>query len=143
MFKTNEFTSAFQEIVNTYGIPNYKEVNPAVFCCVTFPFLFGIMFGDIGHGSILLAVGIFLCLFNDVLLKKAPGMAGLLAIRYLLLLMGLFATYCGLIYNDFMSIPLFLFHSCYPIEMGHGPNITEHLGNSSSPIGPPPHPPMV
>ena len=65
MFKTNEFTAGFQEIINTYGIPNYKEVNPTVFACVTFPFLFGVMFGDIGHGAILLSVGIFLCLFSE------------------------------------------------------------------------------
>jgi V-type H+-transporting ATPase subunit a len=42
----------------------YKEANPAVFAIVTFPFLFGVMFGDVGHGSLLLLVGILLCLFN-------------------------------------------------------------------------------
>ena len=34
----------------------------------------------------------------------------------MILLMGLFATYCGLIYNDFMAIPLWLFESCYDLE---------------------------
>lgn len=75
MFKTNEFTEVFQEIVNTYGVPSYKEANPAVFACVTFPFLFGIMFGDLGHGCVLLAVGIFLCVFSDPLKNKVPSMA--------------------------------------------------------------------
>jgi V-type H+-transporting ATPase subunit a len=31
------------------------------------------------------------------------------------MLMGFFAAFCGFIYNDFMSIPLFIFNSCYPI----------------------------
>ena len=143
MFKTNEFTAGFQEIVNTYGIPNYKEVNPAVFACVTFPFLFGVMFGDIGHGCILLAIGIFLCLGSDIIKVKAPSMAGMLQIRYLILLMGLFAAYCGLIYNDFMSIPLFLFQSCYPVgghAPGMGPPPAHRLldGNSTMPHHGPP-----
>lgn len=43
----------------------YKEVNPAVFAIVTFPFLFGVMFGDVGHGGLLLIAGILMCLFND------------------------------------------------------------------------------
>jgi V-type H+-transporting ATPase subunit a len=38
----------------------YKEVNPAVFACVTFPFLFGVMFGDMGHGSLMFVFGLIL-----------------------------------------------------------------------------------
>ena len=50
---TNEFLEPFQSIVNTYGVPEYKEVNPAYFTIVTFPFLFGVMFGDVAHGGLL------------------------------------------------------------------------------------------
>ena len=49
-FYINEFTSITQTVVDTYGVPSYKECNPAVFTLVTFPFQFGIMFGDFGHG---------------------------------------------------------------------------------------------
>ena len=38
-------TSVFQGIVNTYGVPRYGEVNPALFYIATFPFLFGVMYG--------------------------------------------------------------------------------------------------
>jgi V-type H+-transporting ATPase subunit a len=40
----------------------YKEFNPAVFSVVTFPFLFGVMFGDIGHGLIM-ALACFLVVY--------------------------------------------------------------------------------
>ncbi len=90
----------------------HKEINPAVFAIVTFPFLFGVMFGDVGHGSLLFLVGALLCLFAGPL--RRAGMEGALFMRYLLLLMGFFAVFCGLMYNEFFAIPLNLFgDSCY------------------------------
>lgn len=116
LFRMNAYTWAFQEIVNTYGIPSYKEVNPAVFACVTFPFLFGIMFGDLGHGFVLFIIGAFMCLFYTPLITRSPGMEMILKARYLILMMGFFATFCGLIYNDFMAIPIFAkWGSCYDV----------------------------
>lgn len=49
--------------MNTYGIPRYKEINPGFFTIITFPFLFGVMFGDILHGGILLFFALFV-IFN-------------------------------------------------------------------------------
>ncbi|CAD8048874.1 unnamed protein product [Paramecium sonneborni] len=59
-FQTNQFNKLFQLITETYGIPDYKEINPSIFSIITFPFLFGVMFGDIGHGAAILVFGIFL-----------------------------------------------------------------------------------
>lgn len=58
--KTNDFTAVFQYAINTYGIPRYTEANPALLTCVTFPFLFGMMYGDMGHGSLVSIFGIIL-----------------------------------------------------------------------------------
>jgi len=60
-FELNEFTASFQEIINTYGIPSFKEVNPATFSIITFPFLFGVMFGDVMHGAMLFTLATYLC----------------------------------------------------------------------------------
>ena len=103
-FKLNEFTYAFQEITNTYGVPSYKEVNPSVFGIVTFPFLFGVMFGDIGHGFLLFLFGVFICLTAEKL--RDGALDALVQARYLVLLMGFFATFNGICYNDFMSLPI-------------------------------------
>lgn len=56
----------------TYGTPCYKEVNPTVFNMITFPFLFGIMFGDIGHGGLLFIFAIVLCLKKSTIEESAP-----------------------------------------------------------------------
>lgn len=60
-FQKNDFVNVFQLIVDTYGTPNYKEFNPAVPAIVSFPFLFGVMFGDIMHGALLTAFSLYLC----------------------------------------------------------------------------------
>jgi len=88
-----------------YGIPSFGEANPAVLTAISFPFLFGVMFGDIGHGAMLLIFAGFLCYFEDKL-RHIEALEYFLILRYLLLLMGFFATYMGVLYNDFMSIPL-------------------------------------
>lgn len=89
--------------MNTYGVPQYKELNPAVFTAVTFPFLFGVMFGDVFHGALLFFLGVYLCLITP---KAGTTMRDIHNLRYMVLLMGLFSTYCGYIYNDFTSMPL-------------------------------------
>ena len=117
---TNEFTFSFQVIVDLFDIPKYKEMNPALFTCVSFPFLFGVMFGDICHGSVLTLLGITLCIMRRrsgvVDLATDSSLTGqLFRARHLILLMGLFSTYCGFLYNDFASIPLSVFGTCYSI----------------------------
>ena len=99
-------------MVNEYAIPTYKEINPGIYLIITFPFLFGVMYGDIGHGACLLFVATVLVLFSSRL-ERIPAMKDIVTMRYFLFLMGFFAVFCGLMYNDFMSLPLYLFKSCY------------------------------
>lgn len=68
-FKTNKFTKSFQGIVDAYGMARYREVNPGVFTIVTFPFLFGMMFGDVGHGIMLFIFAVYLCIKEDTFSK--------------------------------------------------------------------------
>jgi V-type H+-transporting ATPase subunit a len=61
------------------------------------------MFGDMGHGSIYFFIGAVFVLFNNQL--KGTGVDFALPYRYLLMLMGFFAVYCGFIYNEWFAIP--------------------------------------
>ncbi|KAL3767608.1 hypothetical protein ACHAW5_004049 [Stephanodiscus triporus] len=110
-FTTNKFTYGYQEFVNTYGIPRYREANPALFTAATFPFLFGVMYGDIGHGLFLFCAGLYLLWNEDANDKRKLDemTAGLHAGRYMIVMMGFFAVYAGLVYNDCFSLGLNLF----------------------------------
>lgn len=59
-FELNDFTEPFQDIVNTYSVPRYKEINPALVTSVTFPFQFGVMFGDVAHGACIVFLAIYI-----------------------------------------------------------------------------------
>ncbi len=113
--KENDVIRSFQLIVDTYGVPRYKEANPALFSIVTFPFLFGVMFGDIGHGLMLLMVGLWACMQSKFIssITKEGLVKQLHEHRYILVAMGFFAVYAGLIYTEFFAIGVNLFGSRY------------------------------
>ena len=78
------------------------------------------MFGDIAHGSIVFLVGIILCASEEYL-RGMDGMEMFVQTRYLITLMGFFATYMGFIYNDFMSFPIEIFgKGCYEFDKDSG-----------------------
>ncbi|XP_054456915.1 V-type proton ATPase 116 kDa subunit a 1-like isoform X13 [Anoplopoma fimbria] len=68
--KTNKFTSGFQNIVDAYGIGNYREINPAPYTIITFPFLFAVMFGDMGHGALMTCAALYLVIRESRLVAQ-------------------------------------------------------------------------
>lgn len=59
--------------MDSYGIASYQEVNPGLFAVITFPFLFAVMFGDIGHGCIIFLSAVFMILREKQLGKVDLG----------------------------------------------------------------------
>ncbi|KAH6919240.1 H+-ATPase subunit [Coprinopsis sp. MPI-PUGE-AT-0042] len=118
--RTNKFTEGFQAIMDSYGTAAYQEVNPGMFAVITFPFLFAVMFGDIGHGMIIVAAAAYMIMREKALAKGGMGeiMGQFFFGRYIILLMGLFSIYTGFIYNDIVSRTLHLFHSGWDFK-GH------------------------
>ncbi|KAM4623365.1 V-type proton ATPase 116 kDa subunit a isoform 15-T15 [Polymixia lowei] len=117
--KTNKFTSGFQNIVDAYGIGNYREINPAPYTIITFPFLFAVMFGDMGHGVLMTSAALYLVIRESRLLsqKSDNEMFNMVfAGRYIILLMGIFSIYTGIIYNDCFSKSLNMFGSGWSVR---------------------------
>jgi len=47
----------------------YREVNPGPYTIITFPFLFGVMFGDVGHGVLMFLFALYLVVREKELSK--------------------------------------------------------------------------
>jgi V/A-type H+-transporting ATPase subunit I len=60
LFRQPPFLKPFEMLVSSYGTPSYRTVDPTLFVGVTFLAMFGMMFGDIGHGLVLLVAGFVL-----------------------------------------------------------------------------------
>ncbi|CAI5945406.1 unnamed protein product [Closterium sp. NIES-65] len=105
-FKTNKFTGAFQGIIDAYGMARYREANPGVFTIITFPFLFAVMFGDWGHGILMLLASLWLVKNERKLGSQKLGdiMEMVYGGRYLILLMSIFSIYTGFVYNEFFAV---------------------------------------
>jgi V-type H+-transporting ATPase subunit a len=128
--KTNKFTEGFQTIINAYGTAKYQEVNPGLPTIVTFPVLFAVMFGDLGHGF-LMVVAASAMIYWEKPLKKVKDELFSMAYygRYIMLMMGIFSMYTGLIYNDIFSKSLSIFPSAWewPKDFEEGATVLASL----------------
>ncbi len=56
--KENWFSKPFGMFVEMYGVPAYTDMDPTNFVAISYCILFGIMFGDVGQGAVLILVGL-------------------------------------------------------------------------------------
>jgi V/A-type H+/Na+-transporting ATPase subunit I len=99
----------YELLVNTYARPRYEEIDPTALIAITFPLLYGAMFGDVGHGLVLAAIG--------WLLSRRSTLGGLLVAC------GLSGTIFGFIYGSVFGFEEVLPHLLKPSE-----NILQILG---------------
>ncbi len=67
----------FEMFVRMYGLPAYNEFDPTIFLAITYTFIFGAMFGDVGQGLCLFIGGALLYKFKKMDLAAIISCAGI------------------------------------------------------------------
>jgi V/A-type H+-transporting ATPase subunit I len=89
---------AFQQLVTAYGRPRYEEIDPTLFLALTFPLLFGTMFGDVGHGLVLALLGGLLAS------RKVRRLRGLADLGAVIAACGVVSIVFGFLYGSIFGI---------------------------------------
>ena len=78
----------FEFFTRLYGLPTYGEIDPTPLLAVTYTLLFGLMFGDVGHGLVLGLIGLYI----HMVVKKPLG--------GILMVVGVSAIVFGFLYGS-------------------------------------------
>ncbi len=92
--KHKKFLSGFQKLVTTYGLPGYNELDPTLLLVITFPLIFGAMFGDLGQGFFLALLGLLL------MSRKIKKLSRYATLGSVVLLCGISAMVFGALYGS-------------------------------------------
>ncbi len=92
----------FRTLVETYGPARYADLDPTPFAAVSFVVMFGMMFGDAGHGLLLVALGVLLRRARSPALQgvRSPALQGVRSLWPFAVVGGLAAAAFGLLYGE-------------------------------------------
>ena len=80
--KNPKLAKPFEMFVRMYGLPEYHEMDPTIFVALTYAFIFGAMFGDVGQGLCLMAGGLLLYRIKHMDLAGCISLAGVFSIVF-------------------------------------------------------------
>ena len=89
--KNPKLFKPFEMYIKMYGLPAYNEIDPTWFVAITYSFIFGAMFGDVGQGLVLFLGGLILYR------TKHMDLAGIISCA------GVFSVFFGFMYGSFFG----------------------------------------
>jgi len=98
LLKNRGILRPFEGLVRTYGTPDYQEIDPTPLVAITFVLMFGIMFGDLGHGLVLALLGLVL------VSRIIPRLAGQASLGWILVVCGLSSSVFGVLYGSVFGL---------------------------------------
>ncbi|MGP3667175.1 MAG: V-type ATPase 116kDa subunit family protein [Candidatus Bathyarchaeota archaeon] len=103
LMKNHPIAKPWEKLVAAYGLPNYHEIDPTIITVLTFPVIFGLMFGDMGHGLILLVGGLLIPKIWSKLNLKGELWDYIYKGRNLIVLCGITSIVFGFLYGEFFG----------------------------------------
>jgi vacuolar-type H+-ATPase subunit I/STV1 len=102
LLENNKVIKPFESLVYAFGAPTYKhDWDPTFLMAFTFPLFFGIMFGDVGHGFMVLILALLGFRYDP----NQGGLKGLLAqARAILLAFSISAMFFGFMFGSFLGL---------------------------------------
>ncbi|MFW9902664.1 MAG: V-type ATPase 116kDa subunit family protein, partial [Candidatus Thorarchaeota archaeon] len=98
IMKNFSLVKPFETLTRMYGTPTYSEIDPTPIIAITFPILFGLMFGDIGHGLILIISG----LIGALVYRKRGG--DIVNFSWIIFFCGWTSFFIGFLYGEFFGL---------------------------------------
>lgn len=86
--KNPKFFKPFEMFIQMYGLPSHDELDPTMFVALTYTFIFGAMFGDVGQGLCLFVLG------GLLYFTKKINLAGIISVA------GLFSAFFGFMFGS-------------------------------------------
>ncbi len=103
--KNPKLFKPFEMFIQMYGLPSSNEMDPTIFVALTYTFIFGAMFGDVGQGLCLFVIG------GLIYLKKKANLAGIISVA------GLFSTFFGFMFGSIFGFEdIITAHWLRPVE---------------------------
>lgn len=99
LLKNNPLLKPFELLIQDYGLPGYNDLEPTLFVAITYMLMFGMMFGDLGHGLVL-ALGGIIALFTTKVQKTKD-------ISIIVTLAGISSMVFGIIYGSCFGLRSF------------------------------------
>ncbi|MBY9011288.1 MAG: hypothetical protein KGD70_02825 [Candidatus Lokiarchaeota archaeon] len=99
VMRNNFLVRPFETVTKMYGVPAYSEIDPTPIIAITFPILFGLMFGDIGHGLVLIIAG----LIGAIRYRNKKG-KDFINFCWIILYCGIGAVIVGFLYGEFFGM---------------------------------------
>lgn len=126
---TTDLIEPYDDLCNAYGLPARNEIRPSIFAVALFPITFGIMYGDVGHGSMIVGFGAYLMFYLPNEPESNSPLAYIYKWRLAILILGLSSCFFGLLYGDMFGQSLKLASSSFkasPVQLKPGSRVFVH-----------------